>query len=219
MTKNRPGPLAPPALRRPSLKMTALSYSWTTLTHMKRERGRVARNRRNETAVRKREQIPGPSGSATTSGGFMFGSISGLGGNRTYGVKCSVLLVIYRQFRVYRIVFPATVRVNVSSTFLVCYLKMNFTLEKLCWENYQIMKSALTYFLSQTFLIFVFSSWGQTSSRRSLVKINDSEVGWAVGTIIITARTKTIFSAVWNLIIWNLRHPHTKRLLSKITIL
>ena len=130
--KNRPGPFAPPALSLPSLKMTALSYSWTTLTHMKRERGRVARNRRNETAVRKREQIPGPSGSAAIEV-FMFGSISGLGGNRTYGVKWSVLLVllVLVQFRVYRIVFPATVRVNVSSTFLVCYLKMNFTLKTL----------------------------------------------------------------------------------------
>ena len=153
--KNRPGPFAPPALSLPSLKMTALSYSWTTLTHMKRERGRVARNRRNETAVRKREQIPGPSGSATIEV-FMFGSISGLGGNRTYGVKCSVLLVIYRQFRVYRIVFPATVRVNVSSTFLVCYLKMNFTLEKLCCENYQIMKSVLTFFFYKHFHFLFF---------------------------------------------------------------
>ena len=84
MTKKSPGPLAPPALSLPSLKMTALSYSCTTLTqltvrleviqemslpltftHMQRERGSVARNRRNEAAVRKREQIPGPSGSAT----------------------------------------------------------------------------------------------------------------------------------------------------------
>ena len=155
--KNRPGPFAPPALSLPSLKMTALSYSWTTLTHMKRERGRVARNRRNETAVRKREQIPGPSGSATIEV-FMFGSISGLGGNRTYGVKCSVLLVllVLVQFRVYRIVFPATVRVNVSSTFLVCYLKMNFTLEKLCCENYQIMKSILTYFFYKHFHFLFF---------------------------------------------------------------
>ena len=29
--KNSPGPLAPPDLRRPSLKMTARSYSFTTL--------------------------------------------------------------------------------------------------------------------------------------------------------------------------------------------
>ena len=135
-------------------------------------------------------------------------------------MELSVQYYQYRQFRVYRIVFPATVRVNVSSTFLVCYLKMNFTLEKLCCENYQIMKSVLTYFFLQTFPIFVFSSSGQKSSRRSLVKINDCEVGWVVGTtIIITARTKTIFSAVWNLIIWNLKYSHRERLLSKITIL
>ena len=39
--KNRPGPLAPPDLRRPSLKMTALSYSCTTLTQPQMEMGSV----------------------------------------------------------------------------------------------------------------------------------------------------------------------------------
>ena len=41
MTKNTPGPLAPPDTSLPSLKMTALSYSWTTLTAKKRLKGRV----------------------------------------------------------------------------------------------------------------------------------------------------------------------------------
>ena len=35
-----------------------------TLTHMQREKGRVARKRRKETAVKKSEQMPGPSGSS-----------------------------------------------------------------------------------------------------------------------------------------------------------
>ena len=37
-----PHTLAPPLTRRPRRKMTARSYSWTTLTHMYRENGTVA---------------------------------------------------------------------------------------------------------------------------------------------------------------------------------
>ena len=51
MTKKSPGPLAPPALSLPSLKMTALSYSCTTLTHMQRDTGMVTRNRKKEKVV------------------------------------------------------------------------------------------------------------------------------------------------------------------------
>ena len=42
-TKKTPGPLAPPAKSLPSLKITALSNSWTTFTTKIRERGRVMR--------------------------------------------------------------------------------------------------------------------------------------------------------------------------------
>ena len=39
--KKTPGPRAPPDNSRPSLKMTALSYSCTTFTQKKRDSGRV----------------------------------------------------------------------------------------------------------------------------------------------------------------------------------
>ena len=56
-----PGPLAPPDRRRPSLKMTALSYSWTTLTEAAREQGRVSRISRTENRVIRKEQMSAPS--------------------------------------------------------------------------------------------------------------------------------------------------------------
>ena len=52
MTKKTPGPLAPPVSSLPSLKMTALSYSWTTFTTKKREKGRVVVRRMTEQTVR-----------------------------------------------------------------------------------------------------------------------------------------------------------------------
>ena len=61
MTKKTPGPRAPPDRRRPSLKMTALSYSWTTFTEAAREQGRVSRISRTEKRVIKNEQISAPS--------------------------------------------------------------------------------------------------------------------------------------------------------------
>ena len=64
MTKNTPGPLAPPVSSLPSLKMTALSYSWTTLTVKRRLRGRVPRMMRTEAMVMRKEQTPGPSSQA-----------------------------------------------------------------------------------------------------------------------------------------------------------
>lgn len=45
-----PGPWAPP-LRRPILKTTARSYSWTTLNVKQREKGRVASTKTNEPMV------------------------------------------------------------------------------------------------------------------------------------------------------------------------
>ena len=64
MTKKTPGPRAPPVSSRPSLKMTALSYSWTTFTTNMRLRGRVATINISENMVRARAQIPGPSSQA-----------------------------------------------------------------------------------------------------------------------------------------------------------
>ena len=76
MTKKTPGPQAPPVSSRPSLKMTALSYSckfgdisssdedqptWTTFTTKKRDSGRVTMIRKREKIVRARAQTPGPS--------------------------------------------------------------------------------------------------------------------------------------------------------------
>ena len=52
MMKKTPGPLAPPVSSRPSLKMTALSYSWTTFTMKNREKGMVEMMTRTETTVR-----------------------------------------------------------------------------------------------------------------------------------------------------------------------
>ena len=67
MTKKTPGPEAPPVSSRPSLKMTALSYSWTTLIVKRRERGRVPRMMRTLAMVRRNEQRPGPSSQAAAS--------------------------------------------------------------------------------------------------------------------------------------------------------
>ena len=64
MMKNTPGPRAPPVRRRPSLKMTALSYSWTTLTTKMRLRGKVATISIKEKMVRAMAQMPGPSSQA-----------------------------------------------------------------------------------------------------------------------------------------------------------
>ena len=72
MTKKTPGPRAPPVSSRPSLKMTALSYSckfgdisssdedqptWTTFTTKKRDSGRVTMIRKRENIVRAKAQI------------------------------------------------------------------------------------------------------------------------------------------------------------------
>ena len=61
MMKNTPGPLAPPDNSLPSLKMTALSYSWTTFTTNIKESGRETRMRNKDPIVMTRAQIPGPS--------------------------------------------------------------------------------------------------------------------------------------------------------------
>ena len=61
MTKKTPGPDAPPDRSLPSLKMTALSYSWTTFTEAAREHGRVSRISRMEKRVIRNEQISAPS--------------------------------------------------------------------------------------------------------------------------------------------------------------
>ena len=64
MTKKTPGPEAPPDKSLPSLKMTALSYSCTTLTVKRRERGKVTRMRMTEARVRRLAHRPGPSSHA-----------------------------------------------------------------------------------------------------------------------------------------------------------
>ena len=69
MMKNTPGPRAPPVTNLPSLKMTALSYSWTTFTTKKRERGREMRMRRTEVRVIMWEQRPGPWLQSVAGGG------------------------------------------------------------------------------------------------------------------------------------------------------
>ena len=61
MMKKTPGPLAPPDSSLPSLKMTALSYSCTTLTTNISDRGRVIKIRRTEIIVRRWAHSPGPS--------------------------------------------------------------------------------------------------------------------------------------------------------------
>merc|ERR550517_714981 len=58
--KKIPGPLAPPLTRRPSRKITALSYSCTTLTHIYKEKGSLARTRSSDKNAIKRAQRPGP---------------------------------------------------------------------------------------------------------------------------------------------------------------
>ena len=64
MTKKTPGPLAPPATSRPSLKMTALSYSWTTLTAKKRLKGSVVIISITEKTLRRWAKKSGPSSHA-----------------------------------------------------------------------------------------------------------------------------------------------------------
>ena len=56
-----PGPRAPPERRRPSLKMTALSYSLTTFTVTRRLRGKVTRTRRSDRMVIRMAHRPGQS--------------------------------------------------------------------------------------------------------------------------------------------------------------
>ena len=55
-----PGPLAPPDLSLPSLKITALSYSCTTLMQRQSEMGRVIITTSMDNKERSREQQPGP---------------------------------------------------------------------------------------------------------------------------------------------------------------
>ena len=64
ITKKTPGPLAPPVRSLPSLKMTALSYSWTTLTTKSIERGSVMMMKKSERTVIASAQRPGPSSQA-----------------------------------------------------------------------------------------------------------------------------------------------------------
>ena len=59
--KNIPGPLAPPDRRRPNLKITALSYSFTTLTVTRTLRGKVTRTMSKERIVIKIAHNPGQS--------------------------------------------------------------------------------------------------------------------------------------------------------------
>ena len=53
MTKKTPGPRAPPDTSLPSLKITALSYSWTTLTAKMREKGSVVMISTTENTLRR----------------------------------------------------------------------------------------------------------------------------------------------------------------------
>ena len=64
MTKKTPGPLAPPDTSLPSLKMTALSYSWTTLTAKKRLKGSVVISSITEKTLRRWANKSGPSSHA-----------------------------------------------------------------------------------------------------------------------------------------------------------
>ena len=70
--KKTPGPRAPPDNSRPSLKMTALSYSCTTFTTNRRESGRETRISTMEMKVRRWAHSPGPSlqSSSWLWGGF-----------------------------------------------------------------------------------------------------------------------------------------------------
>lgn len=56
-----PGPLAPPWSNRPKRKMTALSYSWTTLTQKNIERGNVRTHNMIDDMVSTHARIPCPS--------------------------------------------------------------------------------------------------------------------------------------------------------------
>ena len=64
ITKKTPGPEAPPDRSLPSLKMTARSYSWTTLTVKRRDRGKVTMIRSTEARVSRFAHTPGPSSHA-----------------------------------------------------------------------------------------------------------------------------------------------------------
>ena len=64
ITKKIPGPFAPPGLSLPSLKMTALSYSWTTFIQRKREAGRVTITSNMDSRANSEAQTPGLAGSA-----------------------------------------------------------------------------------------------------------------------------------------------------------
>lgn len=68
MMKNIPGPLDPPRTNRPSLKMTARSYSCTTLTQKKREKGRKTTITTTEMTVSRKEHKPGSSGGKSVRG-------------------------------------------------------------------------------------------------------------------------------------------------------
>ena len=72
MMKKTPGPLAPPDKSLPSRKMTDLSYSWTTLTTKKSERGRETTTKRREPRVKKFAKSPGPSSHSTPVKSFIF---------------------------------------------------------------------------------------------------------------------------------------------------
>ncbi len=55
-----PGPLEPPDKSLPSLNMTALSYSCTTLKHTHNEKGNVTTTKSQEKPVRRTPQAPTP---------------------------------------------------------------------------------------------------------------------------------------------------------------
>lgn len=54
--KNIPGPRAPPLSSLPSLNITTLSYSCTTLMQKNSDNGKVANTKRSENAVRNMAQ-------------------------------------------------------------------------------------------------------------------------------------------------------------------
>lgn len=60
--KNIPGPLEPPRTNRPNLNITARSYSCTTLTQKKSEKGKKTTMTTTEMTVNKKEHKPGSSG-------------------------------------------------------------------------------------------------------------------------------------------------------------
>ena len=72
MTKKMPGPLAPPGLSLPNLKMTALSYSCTTLIQRQREIGRVASTSSRDNRASSSAQQPGPAESAENNEYYMY---------------------------------------------------------------------------------------------------------------------------------------------------